>query len=290
MRIGLYSRQLNADIQRIIRHLRRLLPRVRFILHHHLLPDADQPSFEDAASLFQHQPDLLLAIGGDGTLLDTVTLIQDKEIPVLGINLGKLGFLAAIQPDDLPALADEIQRHAFAIHSRMMLHVRHPADPFPYPMALNDVVIKDAQPHMLLEAKVIVDGEVLGVYYGDGIILSTPTGSTAYSLSCGGAIVYPQSPTIQVTPVAAHNLTLRPVILPCDATITVEVSSRSKHYLLSLDNRHAIIPHGQKVEIRKSPHTFPLATLSSWNFLNTLRSKLHWASDRRNSPAPLPSK
>ncbi len=283
MRIALYARRLDPRIHAIIHRLQELLPEAAFIFHRHLTVEPDVRSFADADTLASHRPDLLLAIGGDGTLLDTVALVRHRNIPVLGINLGKLGFLAAVSPEALPLLAEEIRRRTYVVHPRMMLHVLRPGDVFSYPTALNDVVIKDAEPHMLLAAKVIVDGEVLGVYHGDGVIISTPTGSTAYSLSCGGTIVYPQSPTIQVTPVAAHNLTLRPVILPCDAEISVEVTSRRHHYLLSLDNRHAVVPDSRRLTIRKADHTFPLATLSSWNYLNTLRSKLHWASEKRNN-------
>ncbi len=282
MRLALYARHPTPAVADVIERIQSLLPKAGFVFHERLKPLAQQaPLFAHSEELASLSPELLLSIGGDGTLLDTVPLVRASQIPVLGVNLGKLGFLAGVSPDELPAAAREIAEGTYAIHRRMMLEVANGAGPFTDPVALNDVVVKDARPNALIAVKVMVDDDVLGIYHGDGVIVGTPTGSTAYSLSCGGGIVYPHTELIQITPIAAHNLTLRPVVLPASVTIRLFITSRSNAYILNLDNRQAELPARHAITIRRAHATFPLATLSSWDYLTTLREKLHWASERR---------
>ncbi len=289
MRLALYARDSRSAVRNIIHKIRQLLPSAAYSIHqsaHDAAPDLE--SFTTSSDLIEWEPDLLLSIGGDGTLLDTVQLLVQHPVPVMGINLGKLGFLAAVSPDELSQMADAIAHRKYLIHHRMMLRVMNGIPHLDPPLALNDVVVKDARPNALIAVKITVDNDTLGIYHGDGVIVSTPTGSTAYSLSCGGSILYPQMSVIQITPIAAHNLTLRPVILPSSVDIRVEVISRSGQYTLNLDNRQTTLPSGHPIRIRPSQKMFPLAVPASWNYLATLREKLHWASELRGFDA-LPS-
>lgn len=227
--------------------------------------------------------DVLLTLGGDGTLLDTVAFIKDSGIPVIGINFGRLGFLASISKNDIAAAIHAVVNNEFTLDSRALLIIESENHVFNGDnIALNDITFHKRDDSAMITIHAYLNDELLNSYWGDGIIVSTPTGSTAYALSCGGPIVLPQSGSIIVTPVAPHNLNVRPVVLSDDNVLSFEVECRSGNYLVSCDSRTLIIDAAIKFNIRKAPYELNLLRLNNETYLTTLRNKLMWGIDARN--------
>ncbi|MGC8866459.1 MAG: NAD kinase [Bacteroidales bacterium] len=225
--------------------------------------------------------DYLLSIGGDGTLLDTLPLVHDRGIPVLGINLGRLGFLSAAGREDLAQVLSCLFDGNIDLEPRSLLKLE--AEGFKaYPYALNEISILKELPASMLSISVWIDGEFLNTYWADGLLIATPTGSTAYSLSCGGPIITPKSRSLVITPVANHNLTVRPVVVPDSSHISVEVETKSGRFVLGLDSRVGIMKTRSRMEIQLAPFTLNLGRLPSRTFYSTLRAKLTWGHDIRN--------
>ncbi len=227
--------------------------------------------------------DVFLTLGGDGTLLDTLAFIRDSGIPVIGINFGRLGFLASINKSDIAAAIYAVVNRKYTLDSRVMLVIEseHPffAD---NNFALNDITFHKRDDAAMIIIHAYLNEEYLNSYWGDGVIISTPTGSTAYSLSCGGPIVLPQSGNWVITPVAPHNLNVRPIVLSDDSLLTFEVEFRSANYLVSCDSRTVVIDKAVKFNIRKADFQFNLVRLDNETYLSTLRNKLMWGIDARN--------
>jgi NAD+ kinase len=227
--------------------------------------------------------DVFLTLGGDGTLLDMVTLICDSGIPVIGINFGRLGFLASVNKNDIAAAIYAVVNKEFTLDSRELLNIESETKIFGgNNFALNDITFHKRDDSAMITIHALLNGEFLNSYWGDGIIISTSTGSTAYSLSCGGPIIFPQSNSIVVTPISPHNLNVRPIVLPDSSTLTFEVECRSSNYLVSCDSRTAIIDKTMKFHIRKAGFQLNLIRLSNESYLSTLRNKLLWGLDARN--------
>ena len=227
--------------------------------------------------------DVFLTIGGDGTLLDMVTLIRDTGIPVIGINFGRLGFLASVNKNDIAAAIYAVVNKQFTLDSRELLNIESDGKIFGNDnFALNDITIHKRDDSAMITTHAYLNGEILNSYWGDGIIISTPTGSTAYSLSCGGPIIFPQSNSIAITPISPHNLNVRPVILPDSSTLTFEVECRSANYLVSCDSRTAVIEKSMKFKVDKAGFRLNLIRLNNESYLTTLRNKLLWGLDVRN--------
>jgi NAD+ kinase len=227
--------------------------------------------------------DIFITIGGDGTLLDMVTLIRDSGIPVIGINFGRLGFLASINKNDIAAAIHAVVNKEFTIDSRELLVIDSEQKLFGDDnFALNDVTIHKRDDSAMITTHVSLNDEFLNSYWGDGIIISTSTGSTAYSLSCGGPIIFPQSNSIALTPVAPHNLNVRPIILPDTSTLSFEVECRGTNYIVSCDSRTVIIDKTMNFRVYKAGFQLNLIRLNNESYLSTLRNKLLWGLDARN--------
>lgn len=225
----------------------------------------------------------LLSLGGDGTILDTVTFVGDKNIPILGINLGRLGFLAGTGVEEIRSAIQQLQANNYIIDKRSLVHLDSSSPLFPdSPFALNEFTLhrKDSSSMIIIHA--YINGEFLATYWADGIIVSTPTGSTGYSLSCGGPVIFPQANNFVITPVAPHNLNIRPVVVPDDQIISFEIEGRAKQFLCTLDARSAPISTDVSLAVKKETFGINLVRLEGQNFLQTLRNKMYWGIDRRN--------
>ncbi len=228
--------------------------------------------------------DLLITLGGDGTLLDTLQLVRDSEIPVAGINMGRLGFLADIHKEEIKNLIESIEQNTYSIEDRTLISVETNKPVFgEVNFGLNEFTIHKTDSSSMIVVHVYLNGEFLNSFWADGLIIATPTGSTAYSLSCGGPIVFPTSGTFVLTPVAPHNLNARPIIIADNTVLSFEVECRSNNFLCSIDSRSINVDNTYQLAVRKANFTFKLLRMPESSYLNTLREKLNWGEDSRNS-------
>jgi NAD+ kinase len=228
--------------------------------------------------------DLMITIGGDGTLLRSITFVRDLGIPIIGINTGRLGFLATLNQEKLNVELKKILKAEFDIEERSLLEVSigNNQNFSDFNFALNEVSVGRKNTTSMIEIKTILDGEYLNTYWADGLIVSTPTGSTGYSLSCGGPIMTPSSQTFSITPIAPHNLNARPLVISDEIKIELSVEGREKSHLLSLDSQIISLKNNVKIFIKKANYKVKLASISDNSFYKTLRNKLLWGEDRRN--------
>ena len=228
--------------------------------------------------------DFMFTMGGDGTILQAVTFVRDSGIPIIGINLGRLGFLASVAKKRIEEALQQFLRRQYTLEERQLLHLDSDTPLFGDDnFALNDFTIHKKDTSSMITIHTQINGEWLNSYWADGIIVSTPTGSTGYSLSCGGPIIFPGSGNFIITPVAPHNLNVRPVVIKDDAEITFEIEGRSPNHLCTLDSRFATIKSGQKISIKKEKFAIQLVHLNNFTFLKTMQEKLSWGVDRRNA-------
>lgn len=238
-------------------------------------------SFNDLDSSF----DIMFTIGGDGTFLRSATHIRDLDIPILGINTGRLGFLAIVNKDAIEESIALVVKGEFTIQERTLLSIRtSPKTPdfSELNFALNEITIAKKNTTSMIGVRTNLNGEYLTNYWADGLIISTPTGSTGYSLSCNGPVILPDSKNIVMTPIAPHNLNARPMVISDETKIELEVDSREKSYLISLDSRVTTVPKDTKIFIEKTAFTIKSILPKNQSFLKTLRSKLLWGEDIRN--------
>jgi NAD+ kinase len=227
--------------------------------------------------------DFFFSLGGDGTLLDSVTYIGKYQTPILGINTGRLGFLATISREETEQAIDNLIQSNYSIDSRSLLKLVSDHRLFEgQDFGLNDFTIMKKDTTSMITVHVHVNGELLNSYWADGVIVSTPTGSTGYSLSCGGPLLHPQSESFVITPISPHTLTARPIVVSDDAEITFQVEGRSKKFLISLDSRIETIDDTFKLKVKKEKFKVNLVLLPDKNYYNTLRQKLNWGLDVRN--------
>ncbi|MBS1491538.1 MAG: NAD kinase [Bacteroidetes bacterium] len=227
--------------------------------------------------------DFFLSLGGDGTMLESVTYVRQTGVPILGINTGRLGFLAINSRDDSETAIEALVDGNFKLDSRSLLKlISSPKLFHGLNFGLNDFTIMKKDTSSMITVHVFVDGRLLNSYWADGVILSTPTGSTGYSLSCGGPLVYPASESFIITPVSPHNLGTRPIVLSDKSEITFQIEGRSKKYLVSLDSRFETIDDGVKLKVRKEKFQINLVQLEGQDYFKTLRQKLNWGLDIRN--------
>ncbi|MBM3431550.1 MAG: NAD kinase [Bacteroidetes bacterium] len=243
----------------------------------------------DSALQFMSSKDLgediefLISFGGDGTLLDTVSLIRDNKIILVGINAGRLGFLASIGREDIPGAIRAIVQRSYVEDRRTLIHLDGSQPLFgEVPYALNEFTIYKKDQGSMIKIHTYLNGEFLNTYWADGLIVATPTGSTGYSLSCQGPIVFPDSRSFVITPIAPHNLNVRPIVVPDTNVISFEIESRSDEVICSLDARREVISKNVQLAVRKETFDIGLLRLSEDNFLQTLRNKLTWGLDKRN--------
>lgn len=227
--------------------------------------------------------DMIITLGGDGTILKAATLVRDYGIPILGINLGRLGFLARVEKTKLRETLRLLALGRFTTENRDMLYLESSLPVFDEtPFALNDFTLLKRDTSSMITIHTFVNGSYLNSYWADGLIVATPTGSTGYSLSCGGPIVFPGSGNFVVTPVAPHNLNVRPIVLSDDSVISFEIEGRAENFLCTLDSRFETITSVHSLAVRKNAFGIQLVKLPGISFMDTLRSKLNWGEDRRN--------
>lgn len=227
--------------------------------------------------------DMLFSLGGDGTLLDTISFVGNSNIPLIGINLGRLGFLAAIPEEEVEAAILSLVRGSYTLEKRSLIHLDSSIPLFDgAPYALNEFTIHRKDSSSMIKIHTYLNGEFLNTYWADGLVVATPTGSTGYSLSCGGPVVFPQTSSFIITAVAPHNLNTRPVVVPDDNVISFEVEGRTEQFLCTLDSRTEIITSAVQLAVKKENFTISLVRPDEHNFLKTIRQKLYWGVDRRN--------
>ena len=229
--------------------------------------------------------DFLVSIGGDGTILRATTLVGDLDIPIVGINTGRLGFLATIQLDNIESAIERILKKDYLISERTLLSIatsEKNKDLEVCNFALNEITVSRKNTTSMITVETQLNGEYLTSYWSDGLIISTPTGSTGYSLSCGGPVITPNATSLVLTPIAPHNLSARPLVIEDSTIITLKVSGREKQHLVSLDSRIATLSNKTTITIKKAPFTIKMMVLKNETFLDTLREKLLWGEDKRN--------
>jgi NAD+ kinase len=292
MKIAVYGRQFND--QAVLPHIQQVFDNltqhgaeiyVHHQLHNYLKDSINTVQYKVLEQIDKIKGfiDLFLTLGGDGTLLDMVSVIRDSGIPIIGINFGRLGFLASINKSDIAAAIHAVVNKQFTLDSRELLSISSELEIFGDDnFALNDITIHKRDDAAMITTHVFLEEEFLNSYWGDGIIISTSTGSTAYSLSCGGPIIFPQSNSIVLTPVSPHNLNVRPIVLPDSSTLSFEVECRSSNYLVSCDSRTAVIDKTMRFKVNKAGFRLNLIRLNNESYLSTLRNKLLWGLDARN--------
>lgn len=227
--------------------------------------------------------DLAISIGGDGTFLSTAERLGRRQVPILGINTGRLGFLSDVTPELITAALRQVANGQYTLSIRSVINVEVEDESFDvYPFALNEIAVLKHDNSSLIEVETHVDGQLLTNYLADGLIISTPTGSTGYALSVGGPVLAPESPTFCVAPVAPHSLTMRPVILSDEGVLTLKVKSRTGRFLIALDGRSRSLAAGTTIRVRKANYNVAVVRTGGNDFFHTLRDKMMWGLDQRN--------
>ncbi|WP_396209383.1 NAD kinase [Flavobacterium sp.] len=253
-------------------------------LHEKNIVPQKYSSFSNASEL-DADFEALISIGGDGTMLKAATFIRDKNIPIIGINAGRLGFLATVQYENIESLLQKVLIKDYIISKRSLLSVRTVPEYENFKeldFALNEVTVARKDTTSMITVETMLNNEYLTSYWADGLIVSTPTGSTGYSLSCGGPVLTPEVASFVVTPMAPHNLNARPLVITDDTEITLKVSGREEQFLISLDSRIAAVSKDTTVYIKKAPFTLSVIEFKDETFLTTIRKKLLWGADKRN--------
>lgn len=251
-------------------------------IRHSVRLPANTGLFEKSADL-NGEVEFIVSLGGDGTLLDTVTLARDKGIPIMGINFGRLGFLASIGKEDVREAVQAMARRSYVVDKRTLIHLESDLPLFgEVPYGLNEFAIHKRDIASMIKIHTYINGEFLNTYWADGLIVATPTGSTGYSLSCGGPILFPDTGSFVITPVAPHHLNVRPIVVPDDNVISFEVESRTGDIICALDSRREMAGKNVSLAVRKENFCISLLRISENSFLQTLHSKLTWGVDKRN--------
>ena len=292
MNIALFGNRIETKYQKDIQSLIELLHSKKCIIHiHHKLYTAIENTveFEFEVNIFRERKEILsfdyfISIGGDGTFLDAVLLVGNAGIPILGINTGRMGFLSNTATEEIQYAVNCLMENNYKTEKRSLLQLEQKdnilgEDNF----ALNEISIMKRDSASMITVNVKLNGMHLNSYWADGLIISTATGSTAYSLSCGGPIVMPSSGSYVITPIAPHNLNVRPIVIDDSAELEISVEGRTDSSLLALDSRSYTLKHKQVMHIKKATHQIQLIQLPNSTFLSSLRNKLNWGLDKRNS-------
>lgn len=251
------------------------------IKNHDLAQSSTYKTFEEIDESY----DLFFSLGGDGTILSSVKYVKDVNIPIVGINTGRLGFLATIHKDEVSSNINDILNGDYNLSERSLLEVKSTSKDFneqKFNYALNEVTISRKDTTSMISIDAWIDDESIGSYWSDGLIVSTPTGSTGYSLSCGGPIITPQTQAIVLSPIAPHNLNARPLVVPDQTKIKLKVSGREDNFLISTDSRIYTLSQIHEIHVKKADFKIKLALHKDNSFLKTLRKKLLWGEDQRN--------
>ncbi len=291
MNIALYGRsgslEINGYIQQLISKLESLNCKL-WIYQPFYESIRQKISFNSKIIFFNNHNeiaqsvDFLFSIGGDGTLLDTITLVRDSQIPVMGINLGRMGFLSSVQKEMIIPAVEEIVKGNFILNQRSLIQLQSPDLFGNLNFALNELTINKKDSSSMILIHVYVNNQFLNSYWADGLIIATPTGSTGYSLSCNGPILTPDSENFVITPIATHNLTVRPIVIPDNSLIRINVEGRENRFLVGLDSRSVTIDSSTELLISKADFKINLVKQSNDDFFATIRKKLKWGLDFRN--------
>lgn len=290
MKVAIYSRGLDHDLKaQLIILINALQKHDINILLLDALAANNLEVDAKGITIFSHSGELdktvdcLISLGGDGTILDAVTLVRDKNIPILGINFGRLGFLAGISKDDMAVAVESLVAGTYVIDKRTLIHLDASIPLFgDTPFALNEFAIHKRDTSPMIKVHTYLNGEFLNTYWSDGVIVATPTGSTGYNMSCNGPIVFPESSSFVITPVAPHNLNVRPIIVPDSNVISFEIEGRADQIICAMDARREIVDKDIQLAVKREKFTISLLRLNENNFLSTLRTKLTWGLDKRN--------
>lgn len=243
------------------------------------LPITGVQVFDDS----EFEADFAISMGGDGTFLRTASMVGHKEIPILGVNMGRLGFLADINVNDIEHTIAALYQEDYSVETRAVIQVETDGEPLQgYPCALNDVAILKRDNASMITIHACINGETLTTYQADGLIMSTPTGSTAYSLSVGGPIIVPGTHVFSLTAVAPHSLNVRPIVFSEDAVVDLTVETRSHNFLVALDGRSEKLPDSTRLTLRKAPYRVQVIKRSGTRYFHTLREKMMWGADQRH--------
>lgn len=254
------------------------------VLYQHEILKKEYQTFSDYTNL-DASFDLLLSIGGDGTILRAVTYVRDSGIPILGINAGRLGFLAKVQKENIDAFLQLVLDKQYTLSRRTLISLSTVPKMKEFKelhFALNEITVSRKDTTSMITIETWLNGEYLNAYWADGLIIATPTGSTGYSLSCGGPVLTPEVKSLVVTPIAPHNLNARPLVIPDKTEIRLRISGREPNYLVSLDSRIATLHNNTTLIIKKTPFKVNMVELSETSFIKTLRTKMLWGEDKRN--------
>ncbi len=293
MKIAIYGRNFSAVHQPEIQHLFNLIEsfEVQAIIYEPFKVfmketisfNQNIASFNSYEELMKQEVNYMISIGGDGTLLNSITLVRNSGIPILGINTGRLGFLSSASKNDLNQVFKDLLDQNFSIDERGLLRLETDNNLFgDVNYALNELTIHKKESSTMMTIHAYIDGEYLNSYWADGLIISTPTGSTAYSLSCGGPLMMPDSENFIIIPIATHNLNVRPIVVSDKNVITLKVQGREENYLAAMDSRTEVIDSSTILTIKKESFKINLIRLPNQDFLKTLRNKLMWGMDLRN--------
>ena len=251
---------------------------------YHFLVDEQNMDIQ-AAGVFDgndFEADLVLCLGGDGTFLKAASYVGNKNIPILGINTGRLGFLADVSPEEMEDTFKDIYNHNYKVEDRSVLQVISNGQSLKgYPCGLNEIAVLKRDSSSMITIHTSINGAYLTTYQADGLVIATPTGSTAYSLSIGGPVIVPHSNTIAITPVAPHSLNVRPIVINDDWEITLDVESRSHNFLIAIDGRSETCREGTRLTIRKADYNIKVVKRPNHVFFHTLRDKMMWGADGR---------
>lgn len=282
MTIAIFGNTLRSETIREVKHIVEFLQLrgVNIVLSQELRHEAfnrEFPSVEDYVAHTEDSIDFALSVGGDGTFLTTASLVGHLDIPILGINCGHLGYLAEVQTDTIDAVLDQLITNNYTIEQRRMLEVTcQQGGKIVSPYALNEVAILKSGLSSMITVDVTLNGEFLHNYKADGLLVATPTGSTAYNLSVGGPLLDPHVNAIILTPVATHSLNIRPLVVLDDSKIDVKISSRNGNYMLSIDGRSQVLNQDIQLHIERSQRTIKLVRINGQNFMQSLKEKLYW--------------
>lgn len=293
MKVALYSRVFKLDdlpvLQTLIRSLEEqqidfyLFADMAQTLNEHGIQTGDRVPFSDHEELLSCHVDAFFCLGGDGTFLNALTLVRDSGIPLIGINLGRLGFLAGLEESQIQSAVADFVAGRYDIEERALLQLESSTGLFgDCPYALNDFTILKRDTSSMITVDAYMNGDFMNTYWADGLIVATPTGSTGYSLSCGGPIVFPGSGNFVISPVAPHNLGVRPIVIPDKSVLSFEVTGRTDSFLCTLDSRFATITMDHQLAVRRAPFSLRLIQFHGYSFLSTMREKLAWGRDLRN--------
>lgn len=294
MRVLLFSQKFKEVDAELIMHLVSKLKRSKFEIFVHecnkdensiqLIPALKKiPQICTKEEILANAIDFVLTLGGDGTILKASNFVAKTQKPIIGINLGRLGFLSIVEKTKINEAIDKIRKGQYTIESRSMLKLESNKQLFKdFNYALNDITLHKRDTSSMITINTYINDEYLNTYWADGIIVATPTGSTGYSLACGGPIIFPGSGNFVITPIAPHNLNVRPLIIKDDVKIRFEIEGRADHFLCTMDSRYETITDAYKLEIRKANLTTKLMILEGHSFMHTIREKLLWGLDKRN--------